>query len=167
MTGAGDYDYEDGHNVPAGCQYLVSSLQQPVLASANVSGNISAVVAASGNAVVAETVPLETAAPGTHITDTEFSNNVSAPAPTRPPSNNTADKLLCKPVTARSDPRRINDDDVVWIFLGVMAAFIIILACCVQGCTIKPSPNEVQEVKESTIASDKENPHESPLDMVD
>ena len=67
--------------MPAGCQYLVSPLLDPNLAGTGVSGKVSSSAPASGSAVVAETVPLEAPAPGTHITDTELSYNASVPAP--------------------------------------------------------------------------------------
>ena len=122
MTYAGDYDYEDGHNVPAGCQYLVSSSEQ-----LDLGGNVSAPVPAFSNTVAAETVPLQAPAPSTHTTNIGFHYNASAPALMRTPSNSIAKfaaqaaglnsttlasqaqvKLLCKPVAAKGDPGHLS-----------------------------------------------------------
>lgn len=190
--------------MPAGCQYLVSPLLDPNLAGTGVSGKVSSSAPASGSAVVAETVPLEAPAPGTHITDTELSYNASVPAPMlmRAPENSTAAaqivpqfaaefeaefaaqvaalngttvgsqakvKLLCKPITARGDPRHLSDDDLVWIGLGVMAGIVIIVLCCLGCCASESSSSEVQDTKENSaaIASVKESSQNRSLDMVD
>lgn len=52
---------------------------------------------------------------------------------------------------------------------GVIFAVIIMVACCVASCAPKRSPNEVQDVNESTAtaASEKEKSQEISLDMVE
>lgn len=187
MIHAGDYDYEDGHDMPAGCQYMVSP-PQPDLASAGVRSNVSAPVPASGSAVVAKTVPLEASAPGTQTVNTYFNHNASAPAPMRAPRSSTASfvaqeaalkgtrvgsqaetKLLCKPIAARGDPRHLSDDQVAFIIFGAFAGTGLLIICCISCCEGRRSSSEDQGTKENTatIALEKEEEHQSSLDMVE
>lgn len=76
VTGVGDYDYDDSHELPAGCQGLdvqtseslgstnnSVSVQQAALAGASVSGHVSAPAPAHHPAAMA---PVQASAPGTN-----------------------------------------------------------------------------------------------------
>ena len=79
MVGAGDYDYDDDHDLPAGCQYMdpqsfetddasseVTSAQAPGPAGADVSGHVSTPASAPGSAVNAKSAPGQATAPSAY-----------------------------------------------------------------------------------------------------
>lgn len=91
-TGAGDYDYDDSHDLSAGCQYLdmqssdtadpsstPNSAQPPGLAGADGGrGPVSAPASAPGSAVAATTAPVQAPAPSAYMeTDT---SSISTPS---------------------------------------------------------------------------------------
>ena len=103
MIGAGDYDYEDSHYLPAGCQYNnVSDLelqtlvrqklrrteiaQAPSIASAYGSGDVGAPAPARSSAMPAAMAPAQAPAPGAYtgrraILSTNPTYLAPAPAP--------------------------------------------------------------------------------------
>ena len=143
-SGAGDYDYEDGHDLPAGCQKLdsQSSAQPP-----NLADHVSAPASGPGSAVAAATAPFQASAPGAYMDmDADISDRLSSTAPAPAPDagiafamlhgSNTARQinLLCKPIAAQGDPSGLSQEDKFTIglvvgILGTMAIFAICIAC--------------------------------------
>ena len=103
MTGAADYDYEDNHYLPAGCQYVgpdpsntayqkinrpTATAQPPIAAGAYGSGNVSAPAPGRSTAMPAAMAPAQDSAPGAYtgrraILSVSPSYLAPAPAPER------------------------------------------------------------------------------------
>ncbi len=108
MAGAGDYDYDDDHNLPAGCQYLdpqssetidtsssSASAQAPGPAAADGSGHVSAPAPAPGSAVAAEAAPVQATPPSANtgrraVLSVSPSYLAPAPAPGMAPGDATS-----------------------------------------------------------------------------
>ena len=109
LTNAGDYDYEDSHELPAGCQYMdmqssdnseyssdSHTAQPPRLADAdNSSGHGSAPANAPGSAVAAAEAPVQAPAPSAYmgrvtISSVSPKHSAPTPAPDTAPRNATA-----------------------------------------------------------------------------
>ena len=151
VIGAGDYDYDDCHDVPAGCQFQAAPLQESTLSGAGANSHVVAPAPVPSKAAIAEAVPLQSPAPAMHVSGgTNDSYIAPAPAPERAPGNgtlviatqaaalDTADndkpaqgKLLCKPIAARGEPARpLSTAAVAGIAVGAAVA-LLILMCCV------------------------------------
>ena len=156
MTGAGDYDYDDGYDLPIGCQYLdeqpsnqpSSNSTSPAaasgLAGAGVSGYVSAPASSPSSAVAA------TAAPVQARTEAGLVGNSFAPAPAPQTASVNATmasatqaamlgssatgrqglaKMLCKPIGAAGD----RPDKVFIICITVIPCSIVIFGCIIAA----------------------------------
>ena len=108
VVGAGDYDYDDEHNLPAGCQYLdpqssetidtssnSASAQAPGPAGADGSGHVSAPAPAPGSAAASAAAPVQATPPSANagrraVLSVSPSRFAPAPAPGMAPGNATS-----------------------------------------------------------------------------
>ena len=159
MVCTGDYDYDDRHNLPAGCHFQAAPLQESALAGTSVNGHAGAPAPTPSSVVIAEAAPLQTIAPPMPhdvAGDTDSTSYLApAPAPEGAFWNGTLvtatqaavlsaatdgdlaqGKIFCKPIAARGEPARpLSTAEIAGIAVAAVVAMLILICCvCRPRC---------------------------------